>query len=100
MRNLDPMSAPSPSFDEYWLKFVRAHEHPVLRRVQLVATTAGISCFALGLLARRVSLALAAPLVAVVPPSLLGRLLVPRVELPADPVFRLLSGLKMWGMAL
>jgi hypothetical protein len=93
------MPAP-PGFDEYWLLFVRAHEHPLLRRAQLLATTAGISCLAVGLLGRRASLLLAAPVVGLVPPWVLGRVLSPEVDLPPDPLYRLLASLKMWGMTL
>jgi hypothetical protein len=94
------MSVPPSDFDAYWRAFVRAHENPLRRRTQLVATTAGISVLALGVFARRLSLLILAPVVGLVPPVLLEKALGEPPYLPPAALYRLLASIKMWGMTL
>jgi hypothetical protein len=95
------MSEPSPSFDEYWALFVRAHASPFVRRVHFFSVTAALGCAVLGVLTRRRGLVLAASAVAVVPPWAArkldkGETLPP----PLHPLLTLLATTKMWQMTL
>jgi len=94
------MAASFLPFSEYWSQFVRAHRSPRKRRLQVVATSAGLGCAALGLLTRRTSLLLAAPVVGVVSPWLVGRVLEGPEELPTAPLYRVLACLKLWELTV
>jgi hypothetical protein len=94
------MPVPPSDFDAYWRAYVLSHENPVRRRTQLIATTAWISMLALGVLTRRATLLLLAPVVGLLPPVLLEKVSREARRLPPLPLYRLLASLKMWGMTL
>jgi len=94
------MPVPPSDFDAYWRAFVLSHENPTRRRTQLIATTAGISVLALGVLTRRATLLLLAPVVGLLPPVLIEKATREPRSLPPVLLYRLLASLKMWTMTL
>jgi len=56
--------APSfSSFEEFWPHYVRAHSNKTSRRLHFAGTTLGVALLAAGIVTRRKSLMLAAPVV-------------------------------------
>ena len=95
------MAAGAPTFEEYWLAFVRAHSLPSTRRLAVATMSAGIGAAAMGVLARRPLLLLLSPVIAFAPSFLARRLA--RNSPPSDaahPLFYALASLKMWHMTV
>ena len=95
------MASGAPTFDEYWLAFVRAHFRPSTRRLVCAAMNAAVGATAIGLLARRPLLVLLAPVIAFTP-SLIARKIAGTAPPlgSAHPLFYALSSLKMWHMTI
>ena len=95
------MAAGAPTFEEYWLAFVRAHSLPSTRRLAVATMSAGIGAAAMGVLARRPLLLLLSPVIAFAP-SLLARKLAKSAPPSgsARPLFYALASLKMWHMTV
>jgi hypothetical protein len=51
------------SFEEFWDFYVRAHSNPTNRKLHFIGTSLGMVCLAGGVLLRRPSLLVAAPIV-------------------------------------
>jgi hypothetical protein len=97
------MASGGPTFDEYWLAFVRAHFRPSTRRLVCASVNAAIGSAAIGVLARRPLLLLLAPVIAFTP-SLIARKIegaaAGSASASAHPLFYALSSLKMWHMTI
>jgi len=87
------------AFDDYWNEFVHAYRAPTARRFLFTSVTVGIGSALLGLLARRPSLVLLSPVIALLPPWLARR----GQQGPSEdshPLYFALASLKMWHMVL
>jgi len=95
------MASGAPTFDEYWLAFVRAHFRPSTRRLVCAAMNAAIGSAAIGVLARRPLLLLLAPVIAFTPSIIARKIAGTAPPLgSAHPLFYALSSLKMWHMTI
>jgi len=94
------MAFPSLTFDEYWDLFVRAHADETIRRIHFVSVSAGLGCAVLGLLTRRASIVLAAPVVAFVPSWAARALGASDAALPFHPAYAALASARMWHLTL
>jgi hypothetical protein len=87
------------AFDDYWNEFVHAHRAPTARKFLFAAVSAGIGSALVGLVTRRPTLVLLAPVIAFLPPWLARR----GQQGPSDdahPLYFALASLKMWHKVL
>lgn len=95
------MSPPPLSFEEYWVRFVRAHMGVATRRVQFAATSLGLASLLAGLVWRRGMLVVLAPAVAWIPTWVAQRSLeVGAARPPVYAPFEIAANLQMWRMTL
>lgn len=96
------MSDPRHPFGEYRDAYLRLHSSPGLRRVHFVASTGAVGCLLAGLVTRRVTPLLAAPLVLFVPTWLSRRALGagPLPPSPAPVLHAALAAFEMWWRSL
>jgi hypothetical protein len=95
------MASIAPTFEEYWLAFVRAHSRPSTRRLVYATMSAGIGAVAIGVLARRPFLLLLAPVIAFAPSLVAQKIAGNAPPLGSvHPVLHALSSLKMWHMTV
>jgi hypothetical protein len=95
------MASVAPTFEEYWLAFVRAHSRPSTRRLVYATMSAGIGAAAIGVLTRRPFLLLLAPVIAFAPSLIAQKVAGSTPPLGSmHPVFHALSSLKMWHMTV
>ena len=86
------------SFEDFWPYYVRLHSKKLTRQLHFVGTTAALACLASGVLSRKLSLLLLAP-VAGYGPAWLSHFLVEKNR-PASfshPVWSLAADFVMWG---
>jgi hypothetical protein len=55
------MEPQEPDFDAFWLEYVREHSHPLNRKLHMIGMSLALACLVAGILKRRVSLLLLAP---------------------------------------
>ncbi|HMJ50434.1 MAG TPA: DUF962 domain-containing protein [Polyangiaceae bacterium] len=55
------METEKSDFDAFWLEYVREHSHPLNRKLHMIGMSLALACFVAGVLKRRVSLLLLAP---------------------------------------
>ena len=56
------MQTDNGDFDAFWLEYVRAHSHPLNRKLHMIGMSLALACFVAGLFKRRLSLLLLAPI--------------------------------------
>ena len=55
------METENQEFESFWLEYVREHSHPLNRKLHMIGTSLALACLAAGVLKRRLSLLLLAP---------------------------------------
>jgi hypothetical protein len=55
------MNTDQTAFDAFWLEYVREHSHPLNRKLHMIGMSLALACVVAGILKRRVSLLLLAP---------------------------------------
>jgi hypothetical protein len=55
------METEKTDFDAFWLDYVRAHAHPLNRKLHMIGMSLALACLVAGIFKRRVSLLLLAP---------------------------------------
>jgi hypothetical protein len=57
------METETTEFDAFWLEYVRAHSHPLNRKLHTIGMSLALACLVAGIFKRRLSLLLLAPIV-------------------------------------
>ncbi|HMI86014.1 MAG TPA: DUF962 domain-containing protein [Polyangiaceae bacterium] len=55
------METEKTDFDAFWLDYVRAHSHPLNRKLHMIGMSLALACLVAGIFKRRVSLLLLVP---------------------------------------